>query len=169
MKRKMVWLFTAVFCIIAAGCTTTKMESNKVGWSDYASITVKDYDVLGIISLKSEVKRTVGPLGLSSSNEGSEITYAMLMKEAAKMKGDDVINVRIDKSNENTRHIFSNLTGYTDVITYTATALVIRYKDADADVGTSQFKKPIKEEGTSSWGLMQPGSLNSGSLFYPFF
>ena len=165
MKRIGLFIVMAIAVLFLMGCVTTEMSSNKVGWSDYVSITVKDFDVLGVINLKSEVIQKVGPFGFKKTNEGSEITYAMLMEEAVKLKGDDIINVRIDKKTEQSQHIFSHFTGYTNIFTYTATALVIKYKDATADVKTSEFKQEIKEPQEHPFSLFSSQYYQQPYLF----
>lgn len=158
MKKSMyVLLVLTVFLL--AGCKTTNLKTNKVGWSDYTTVTVKDFDVVGVITLESEVTKTVTPFGFSSTLEGSEITYAMLMEKAVEKKGDDIINVRIDKHDDSKTTLFDRIIGYTKKTKYIATALVIRYKDAKADVSSADFKNKLSDASENTFNIPNPADI----------
>jgi hypothetical protein len=149
--KKGFWmsLFFLTVLFVCTSCATTRLTTNKVGWSDYTGITIKDFDVVGIITVESEVTKKVAPFGLNSSLEGSEITYAMLMEEAAKKKGDDIINVRIDKIEDSTKSLFDFIVGYKKTTKYIATALAIKYKDVKTG-SPSGFKQELNDASENS-------------------
>ena len=39
---------------LLGACTTTNLASNRTGWSDYATVAIKDYTVVGIVRVVSE-------------------------------------------------------------------------------------------------------------------
>lgn len=136
-------LLVAAGCLAAlaaalflGACTTTNIASNRTGWSDYATITTKDFEAVGIVRVTSREILVRSMFGIVSSHKGSQITYDMLIGEAKALGGDDIINVRIDRVDE-TRHstvaAFEWLFGCTEKYSYTGTALAIRYKDAVPD------------------------------------
>jgi uncharacterized protein YbjQ (UPF0145 family) len=109
-------------------CTTTTLPVVDYtyphnGTTNNAGIVVKDYESLGIIFIKST--ETIDSKG---NHSGSKITYEMLMKEAQKLNGDDVINIKIDVNQIEKRS--TDKYGYSSTETtynYTASALVIKY------------------------------------------
>jgi uncharacterized protein YbjQ (UPF0145 family) len=118
--------------VLLSSCTTTNLASNRTGWSDYATIAIKDYTIVGIVRVVSEEVTRRGFLGIASSHTGSQVTYDLLIGEAKKLGADDIINVRIDRTDESHRGIFDWLVGYTEMYAYTANALAIRYTQAAA-------------------------------------
>jgi hypothetical protein len=122
--------------VILGACTTTNLGSNRTGWSDYATITTKDYAPVGIVRVTSEEVKKRGFLGIVSSHRGSQITYDMLISEAKSLGADDIINVRIDRIDESmhgTTPAFEWIFGYMEKYSYVGTALAIKYKDAYPD------------------------------------
>ena len=109
--------------------TTNNFTTNVAGASDRSTVVVKDFTTLGIITVRSTEIHYSSPLGLNKRLEGSKITFADLMHEAAKLEADDIINVRIDMNTNYRRGAFDWLTGWTRTFTYTGTALAIRYTD----------------------------------------
>jgi hypothetical protein len=101
-----------------------------VGWSDYADVAVKDFQTLGIVTLKSEAELKVGPLHLNKSLVGSTITYSMLLDEAKKLGAEDIINVRIDTTIKGETTIIDFIIGRTQKVIFTGTALAIKYTNA---------------------------------------
>ncbi|WP_413854207.1 hypothetical protein [Candidatus Ruminimicrobium bovinum] len=69
-----------------------KYANYESGTYNEAAIPVKDYITKGIIFVESKVT-----IDVNGEKTGSEITNEMLMREAAKLDADDVINVKIDK------------------------------------------------------------------------
>jgi uncharacterized protein YbjQ (UPF0145 family) len=123
----------AVAAACLGACTTTNVASNRTGWSDYATITTKDYEPVGIVRVTSEETRVRSMFGIVSARTGSQITYDMLISEAKGLGADDIINVRIDRVDEtvhSTIPAIEWLVGYTEKYSYTGTALAIKYKDA---------------------------------------
>jgi hypothetical protein len=122
--------------LLLGACTTTNLGSNKTGWSDYATITTKDYAPVGIVRVTSVEIKKRGFLGVVSSHSGSQITYDMLIMEAKALDADDIINVRIDRVDESVHSTIPAIAwifGYTEKYSYTGTALAIKYKDAAPD------------------------------------
>ncbi len=116
---------------LLSSCTTTNLTSNRTGWSDYATIAIKDYTVVGIVRVTSEEVTQRGFLGIANSHTGSQVTYDLLVGEAKKLGADDIINVRIDRTDKSLHGIFDWL-GYTEKYAYTANALAIKYTQAAA-------------------------------------
>jgi len=117
---------------LLSSCTTTNLAGNRTGWSDYATIAIKDYTVVGIVRVVSEEVTKRGFLGVAHSHTGSQITYDLLVSEAMKIGADDIINVRIDRTDKSLHGIFDWLVGYTEKYAYTANALAIKYTQAIA-------------------------------------
>jgi len=151
--KKCMFVLLVLTAMVLSGCKTTNLTTNKVGWSDYTTVTIKDFDVVGVITLESEVIKTVTPFGFSSTLEGSEITYAMLMEKAVEKKGDDIMNVRIDKHDDSKTTLFDRIIGYTKTTKYIATALVIRYKDVKAEAASSDFKHELSDASENTFSI----------------
>jgi hypothetical protein len=116
--------------LILAGCTTTDLSTNKVGWSNYAEIAVKDFETLGIITVESQEVVIASFLGINKNRRGSRVVWSDLMAEAAKLGADDIINVRIDVVDQNTRTPLDFIIGWTHTYNYKGTALAIKYTEA---------------------------------------
>ena len=129
MRKRFVIAVCAAVLALVGGCRSYNLTTNKVGWSNYADISVKDYTVVGIITLESQEVSEYGPLGFKKSYKGSRIVWSDLMAEAERLKADDVINVRIEETNYNERRprFVEFFTGYTTTWKYKATALAIKY------------------------------------------
>ena len=139
-------IFTIAVLTFTA-CTTNNFTANVAGSSDYATVVVKDFTTLGIVTVHSTEVHYSGPLGFKKSVEGSKISFSDLMQEAARLEADDVINVRIDMNTNYTKGAFDWLTGWTRTYTYTGTALAIKYTGKlDTDISdphlTGLPKKP---------------------------
>ena len=126
-KLRLATIITIVFTL--TGCASTDYTANMTGASDYATVAVKDFISLGIITVEKIEIHHASPLGVIKRIEGSKVTYADLMQEAARLEADDIINVRIDVNTNYTGSIFDWWTGWTRVYTHTATALAIKYTD----------------------------------------
>lgn len=129
MKKSILCALVLVAVLALAGCTTANYSANMTGVSDYATVAVKDFTTLGIITVTATEIHSSSPLGLSKSIEGSKVTFASLMQEAAKLEADDIINVRIDVNFNYYRTAFDWVSGWTRTYTYTGTALAIKYTD----------------------------------------
>ncbi|MDR0669317.1 MAG: hypothetical protein LBF95_04470 [Treponema sp.] len=137
MKRFGFVLLAAALAVLA-GCTSVDHTTNRVGWSSYAEVAVKDYEALGIVTLESQEVYTRGPLGFTKSLKGTRIVWSDLMNEAAKLGADDIINVRIETNNLGETSFLDFLTGYTITFKHKATALAIKYRGAVERVKTDQ-------------------------------
>ena len=156
--RKLVLIITAFFL---AACTSNNFSANVAGSSDYSTVVVKDFTTLGIVTVYSTEVHFSGPLGFTKSVEGSKITFADLMEEAAKLEADDIINVRIDMNSNYTKGAFDWITGWSRTYTYTGTALAIKYTGRlDTDRGDPQLGGlPKAPEGTSAVKTTKSGSV----------
>ena len=132
MKKYLVIFVVLAALTMIAGCKTYDLTTNRVGWSSYADIAVKDYTIMGIITLESQLSHTYSPFGLRKSYTGSNILWSDLMAQAARMGADDIINVRIEQINQGTRipRALEFITGYTITWKYRATALAIKYEES---------------------------------------
>jgi len=120
-------IISAAFVLMA--CKTTDYTSNMSGASDYATVAVKDFVTLGIVTVHSTETHYASAFGFEKRIEGAKITYSDLLQEAAKLEADDVINVRIDVNTTYRGSIFDWFTGWKRVYTHTGTALAIKYTD----------------------------------------
>ncbi|MDR0730541.1 MAG: hypothetical protein LBF63_02660 [Treponema sp.] len=129
MKKFGFVLLIAAVAVLAA-CASVDHTTSKVGWSSYADIAVKNYEPLGVIFLESQEVFEYGPLGLTKSLKGSRVVWSDIMAEAITLGADDIINVRIEATNQTERVKFIDFfTGYTLTYKYKATALAIKYTD----------------------------------------
>jgi hypothetical protein len=87
------------------------------------------------VRVVSEEVTQRGFLGMAYSQVGSQVTYDLLISEAKKLGADDIINIRIDRTDESFHGMFDWLVGYTEKYVYTANALAIRYTQAAAGAG----------------------------------
>ncbi len=118
-----------VVAFTLTGCATKIQVSQ--GEVEQIPLAVKDFTVVDTIFLTSTA--------VLNENldiiEGSEVTFEMLMKEAKKLGADDIANLRVDEVlfYENRPNPVTTSGGSSTitrrVITYTATALAIKYKD----------------------------------------
>ena len=132
MKKFFVTIVVLAALTMVSGCKSYDVTANKVGYSIVGDIAVKDYQVVKIITLESQEVSIYSPLGLKKTMRGSRIIWSDLMAEAAKAGADDVINVRIEMTNQNERipRFFEFFTGYTNTWKFQATALAIKYTGA---------------------------------------
>ena len=132
-------LIFTIFFVTACG-SNSDFTTNLVGASDYSTVAVKDFRSLGIITVRTQEIHYSGPFGRNKSVEGSKITFADLMQEAAKLEADDIINIRIDMNTNYTKRGAALFTGWTKIYTYTGTALAIKYTDKlDTETGDAQL------------------------------
>jgi hypothetical protein len=125
--KKMVFLAVVAAVLALASCSTTDVSTNRVGWSDYVDMAVKDFQSLGVVTLKTQEVVAVSPLHIVTEHTGSRITYAALFEEATKLGADDITNVRVDMQVEQKTTPFDWLIGTRTTYTYTGTALAIKY------------------------------------------
>ena len=158
--KKLVLIFSALTLALAA-CTSNNFTANVAGASDYSTVVVKDFITLGIVTVHATEIHFSGPLGFNKSVEGSKITFADLMQEAARLEADDIINVRIDMNANYIKGAFDWITGWTRTYTYTGTALAIKYTDKlDTDRGDPQLGGlPKAPEGTAAVKTTRSGTV----------
>ncbi|MBB6482649.1 hypothetical protein [Spirochaeta isovalerica] len=157
MTKKVLIALFILIGITFTGCKSVDMTSNKTGWSDYASIVVKDYEVIDHIFVESTEVTKVGIFKFKTTISGSTITYDMLIKEAIALGADDVINVRIEAQDLSNKSFLNSLFGgYTETIKYTANALAIKYLDeAEAETRKGDSNNPSgMMSGTGESGLL---------------
>lgn len=132
MKKLLVLFVTLVSLTFAlTSCVTTHYEYQDSGDTlNMVQIAVKDYDIIGTCTVTTTVteKQTL----FSASKDGSEVVYPLLLAEAEKMKGHDVINVRITKKEDSSIKLYG-IFGKQVTYTYTATALVIAYNNKNLE------------------------------------
>ncbi|MDR2717072.1 MAG: hypothetical protein LBB89_03275 [Treponema sp.] len=132
-------LMIAVVLSLAA-CTITDYSANAAGVSDYAAIAVKDFVTLGIVTVQATETHYSSAFGFKKRIEGSKVTFADLMQEAAKLEADDIINVRIDTNANYKKSVFDWISGWSRTYTHIGTALAIKYTDkVDTHTGESQL------------------------------
>ncbi|GHV46414.1 hypothetical protein AGMMS49546_34360 [Spirochaetia bacterium] len=136
MKRTGL-IFAVVLALVMAACTTTNLTTNRSGLSDSVDTAVKDFETLGIVTLKTQEIIETTPLGLYKNITGSRVTYTSLLAEAVKLGADDVTNVRIDVQTETTKTPFDFLIGSKATYSYTGTALAIKYTNSIERVQSS--------------------------------
>lgn len=145
-SRKAFRVIVPVAALFAAAllcsCTSVNVASNRTGWSDYATVAVKDYIVVGIVRVESEEVTRRGFLGIVFSHKGSQVTYDLLISEAKRIGADDIINVRIDRTDRSLHGAFDWLVGYTERCAYTANALAIKYTQAIAGSPADSARGP---------------------------
>jgi hypothetical protein len=119
----------------AAGCGTMDYTAPLEGRYVTASHAVKDFEVIGLVSVSSAETHRAGPFGFVKTVEGSKVTYSDLMQEAALIEADDIIDVRIDIHAGKAARFAERLTGWERVFAYTGKALAIKYvsKSYDSD------------------------------------
>jgi len=128
MRKAIIILVTLTVFTLTA-CTINNYSASLAGVSDNSIVAVKDFTTLGIITVKSTEIHHASPFGFVKTVEGSKITYADLMQEAARLEADDIINVRIDMNTNYKKTAFDGLTGWTKTYSYTGTALAIKYTE----------------------------------------
>ena len=151
------FIFTAA--LILTGCANTNYTANMSGASDYATVAVKDFVTLGIVTVEKIEIHHASPLGFIKRIEGGKITYADLMQEAARLEADDIINVRIDVNTNYSGSVFDWLTGWTRVYTHTGTALAIKYTEKleSKDVDPQLTGVPKAPESTKAVKINRDG------------
>ena len=127
--KKFVYLILFAVMVTFMACTTNNFTANLSGASDFSTVVVKDFVTLGIITVRSSEVHRSGPFGFRKSIEGSKITFADLMQEAAKLEADDIINVRIDMNTNYRKTGGDWIKGWTRTYNYTGTALAIKYTE----------------------------------------
>jgi len=139
MKKRFFFSMIAALLAMTA-CSSNNYTASMAGVADYSTVVVKDFASLGMITVRATEIHHAGPFGFQKSVEGSKITFADLLQEAAKLEADDIINVRIDMNANYTQSVFDFFTGWTRTFTYTGTALAIKYTNMlNTDTGDPQL------------------------------
>jgi len=139
-KRILFFVAVALVAIVLAGCASSTGRVDKVGWAEYTQKPSKDYTVVGAINIKVENEKT--------------LNYE-LMAEAIKLGGHDILNVRVDLEQIDTKQIIRTASAV--VIKYTAESL--KNKSSDTAIGQGGTKTTSDETyilGGSSGGSSAP-------------
>jgi hypothetical protein len=136
-KRLPARILCAAFTIALIGCTSTDMKSNVAG--DYnliPKIASKDFVALGIVSVSSIEMEVIYPFHFVTEKTGEKITYDLFLQEARVLypETSDVINIRIDRIDQNRKTLFDFLIGSTRIVKYIGNALAIKYTDSLEEV-----------------------------------
>jgi len=127
--QRTIFAIMLVAALMLVGCASTDYTANMSGASDYATVAVKDFVTLGIVTVETTEIHYASPFSAIKRVEGKKVTYADLMQEAARLEADDIINIRIDVHTNYSGSAFDWLTGWTRVYTHTGTALAIKYTE----------------------------------------
>jgi hypothetical protein len=113
------------------GCTFVDYTVPMAGKHDNAGVVVKNFILIGTVTVNATEKHTISPLGIKRTVEGTKVTYSDLMQEAAKVEADDIINVRIDMQTTGKTTFVDWLKGWERTFSYTGRALAIKYVDSE--------------------------------------
>jgi uncharacterized protein YbjQ (UPF0145 family) len=131
--------------LAAAGCVSVNYTDTLTGQAGIAALSGKRYTAVRVITVYSTEVHHAGPLGLVKRIEGGKVTFSDLMLEARDAQADDIINVRIDQHTGAKTTFMDWLTGWNRTVTYTGTALAIRYLNddeiGDGEVDPSLFRR----------------------------
>lgn len=118
----------AITAVALTGCvSTTGYQQQTVGQSlNMGSLPVKDFEVIGPVTVQTTEVITFNIF--HRTHIGSEIVNTLLVEEAVKLGGHDVINVKTSKR-EDSNIVLYGIFGSKRIYTYTATGLAIRYTD----------------------------------------
>lgn len=173
INKNLTAVIFALAVLFSAGCATSNTETKtaSVKYSNIVSgtagqaipVAVKDFDVKGVIFVNSQVTYDLE----SGDKNGSEITFTQLMQEAVNMGADDIINVRIDKTEVKEAEDYYNTMLLSDKETYAgrkvlekkiiyrATALAIKYTNAVLYPAGTAFNKPQENQAVSITSAVQ--------------
>jgi hypothetical protein len=144
MRRKSRLLFfflTVLPAFLAAGCISVDFTAPLAGKYVKADVGVKDFEVIGVVSVETVELHRAGPLGFVKTVEGAKVHYSDLMIEAAKIEADDIIDVRIDMNAGKPTTFAERMTGWERTFTYTGRALAIRYVDKQDNADEFFFRR----------------------------
>jgi len=124
------FLFPVLTAALLVSCAShVDFRSPMQGKYVTVRVAAKDFEVVGKVSLTAVKVRTGSPLGILRSAEGSGVLLTALVREAALLGADEIIDVRIDRKVYGRTGLAGFLRGWERMITYTGTALAIRYVD----------------------------------------
>ena len=129
-KRRLPAALCAAFILALVGCTSTDVKSNVVG--DYnliPKIASKDFVALGLVSISTIEMEIISPFHFITEKSGEKITYDLFLQEARVLypETSDIINVRIDRVDQNRKSFFDFIIGSTRIVKYIGNALAIKY------------------------------------------
>jgi hypothetical protein len=136
-RRLPASMLCAVLALAFAGCTSTDVKSNVVG--DYnliPKIASKDFVALGLVSISTIEMEIISPFHFITEKSGEKITYDLFLQEARVLypETSDIINVRIDRVDQNRKTFFDFIIGSTRIVKYIGNALAIKYTDSLEEV-----------------------------------
>ena len=133
-------ILPAIIVVTSCGTGSFDFTAPLSGRFGHAYVAVKSFEVISTVSASSVETHRAGPLGFTRSVEGSKITYADLMLEAARLDADDIIDVRIDMHTSGRTTFFDWLKGWQRSFTHTGQALAIRYiNESEAEETAVEF------------------------------
>lgn len=128
-KALLITCALATLAMAFTSCVTTHYESQATGGTlEMQQLAVKDYDIIGPVTVTATSSESSSFLMLHQKKEGSEVVYPMLLDAAIKAGGQDVINVRVSKKLDSVITL-GGVFGKEATYTYTATALAIKYNN----------------------------------------
>jgi hypothetical protein len=136
VKKSKLGAVICFFLSVAAllgGCMLVDYTVPMAGKYDNVSVIVKDFELIGTVTVRATEKHTISPLGIKRKVEGAKVTYSDLMQEAARLEADDIINVRIDMKTTGKSTIVDWFKGWERTFLYTGQALAIKYVDNDEE------------------------------------
>jgi len=158
MKNQKVKLIGigVLFCILGISCTTAPVAPQpapplppaihqiSVPFDAQTNITLPtrnrgnnvnvfvEFEPVGIVFVNAT--EVVDQLG---NRTGSQITYEMFMREAARLQAHEVININVDVNIRRERQIVENRSIIVTTYTYTGTGLAIRFRNAEIELLTN--------------------------------
>ena len=130
-------MLCAAFILVLVSCTSTDVKSNVVG--DYnliPKIASKDFVALGLVSISTIEMEIISPFHFITEKSGEKITYDLFLQEARVLypETSDIINVRIDRVDQNRKTLFDFIIGSTRIVKYIGNALAIKYTNSLEEV-----------------------------------
>jgi hypothetical protein len=141
IPARLFFFLTVLPAFVAAGCVSVDFTAPLEGKFVKAAVGVKDFEVIGVVSVESVEFHKVGPFGSERIVEGAKVHYSDLMIEAAKLEADDIIDVRIDMNAGKPTTFAERMTGWERTFTYTGKALAIRYVDKEDNADEFFFRR----------------------------
>ena len=163
-----------LICVLLISCTTpppsqplalvthevqTNITLPARGSANNVFVTA-EFDPVGIVFVNST--EVVDQLG---NRTGSQITYEMFMREAARLDAHEVININVDVNIRRERQIIQNRSVVVSTYTYTGTGLAIRFRNAELEMRTNS-RDDIPDTMGIPTGMADQGAiivLESGS------
>lgn len=147
LNKSLLFVCGILSLVVLSGCAVTsskrdarynytKMQSGR--FNNTIPVALKDFEVKGVVFAESKIVFD----NESGDGNGSEITFTQLMEEAVKLGADDIINVRIDKTEFGTAEDsykkdpvtgdekFAKRSYTSKTVIYKATAIAIKYTNA---------------------------------------